>query len=146
MKEWAKVFDCPIYLHEKDKMWVMDNSKHIEFWTENEKSLLPVTKIIHTGGHFQGSTIMHTDLKDLGKTMLVGDTLQLSRDKKMLSVMYSYPNFIPLSDSETLKVLQIANRFAIDAMFGAFDHQNIYSNGKMILENSIQKYQSIFSQ
>ena len=33
MADWAAEFDCPVYVHEKDRQWVTQPSKHIKFWT-----------------------------------------------------------------------------------------------------------------
>ncbi|GIN21795.1 hypothetical protein J1TS3_29290 [Siminovitchia fordii] len=32
--QWAEAFDCPIYIHEDDKKWVMEPSNRIVFWSD----------------------------------------------------------------------------------------------------------------
>lgn len=141
MVEWARLFDCPVYLHDKDRQWVMDDDRRVEYW---EGDCLPLTgsmSIVHTGGHFPGSTILHHAVSE---TVFVGDTLQLSRDKKHLSVMHSYPNFIPLSDDETLRVLERVSPLQFDALFGAFSHQNLPQGARAVFDQSLERYETIF--
>ena len=33
MADWAGEFDCPVYVHEKDRQWVTQPSDRIRFWT-----------------------------------------------------------------------------------------------------------------
>lgn len=140
MNEWAKAFQCPIYIHEADREWVMDTAENIEFWKGNEYKLTKDATIIHTGGHFSGSAVLHHELNPLGKALFLGDSLYLSRDKRHLSAMYSYPNLIPLTNSETLAVFDIIRKYKFDALFGAFDHQDVYEGGREIFETSFSKY------
>ena len=32
MVDWAREFDCPVYLPEADHPWVMRNDGHLSFW------------------------------------------------------------------------------------------------------------------
>lgn len=141
MQEWSKAFQCPIYIHAADRQWVMDKSENIVFWNEKRLPIQEDIELIHTGGHFPGSAILRASLPSLAATIFVGDTLYLSLDKRHLSAMHSYPNFIPLRTTETLRVLSEINTLDFEALFGAFAHQNIYHNAKNILEDSLAKYQ-----
>lgn len=144
MNEWAKAFHCPIYIHQDNRKWIMDREEHIEFWSGNEYQLTNEATLIHTGGHFPGSSILHSELDQLGKTLFIGDSLFLSRDKKHLSAMYSYPNVIPLANAETLRVFNVIAKYEFDALFGAFDQQDIYKGGREVFEGSFNKYRSAF--
>lgn len=141
MVEWARLFDCPVYLHEKDRQWVMDDDQRVEYWQGECQSLVGRMSIVHTGGHFPGSTILHHAESE---TVFVGDTLQVSRDMKHLSVMHSFPNFIPLSDDETLRVFRRVAPLRFDAMYGAFSHQNLPHGARGVFDQSLKRYELIF--
>ena len=77
MQDWATAFDCPIYLHEKDREWIKDPGGYIELWSGGSKKLWDNINIVHVGGHFAGSTILH--LPDHGRAgcLLTGDSITL---------------------------------------------------------------------
>ena len=53
------------------------------------------------GGHFPGGTVMHWEGGADGRGIVcAGDILTVTTDRKWLSFMRSYPNFIPLSPRE----------------------------------------------
>jgi len=144
MAEWASAFQCPIYLHQGDHQWIMDGHQHVHFWEGKEKRLMDRFTLVHTGGHFPGSTVLHTDIAKLGPTLFTGDSLYLSKDLRHLSTMYSYPNFVPLSRTETLGVFEAVANYPSEAIMGAFPHQNMYSNGKKIIADSFKRYKYAF--
>ncbi len=141
MVEWARLFDCPIYLHEEDRQWVMDDDQRVEFWQGARQSLVGNLSIVHTGGHFPGSTILYCADSE---TVFVGDSLQISRDMKHLSVMHSFPNYIPLTGEETLQVFRRTAPLRFDAMFGAFSHQNLPQGARGVFDQSLKRYEMIF--
>jgi hypothetical protein len=59
MVEWAKAFDCPIYLHAADRQWVMRPDSAIEFWEGETKDIGGGLTFIRCGGHFDGGTVLH---------------------------------------------------------------------------------------
>ena len=69
---------------------------------------------------------------------------QVSRDLKHLSVMHSFPNFIPLSDVQTLRVFERVAPLRFDAMFGAFAHQNLPQGARRVFDQSLKRYEKIF--
>ncbi len=144
MNEWAKAFAAPIYLHQADKEWVMDNQENIVFWSGKENKLTPDATIIHTGGHFAGSAVLHTNIEKPGPALFTGDSFYLSKDKQHLSAMYSYPNLIPLTNAETIRVFNSVEPYEFDAIFGAFAGQDLYEGGRAIFENSLRRYRFAF--
>lgn len=144
MNEWAKTFNCPIYIHESDKEWVMDHEKHIVFWKKRKKKLNQDVTLFHIGGHFPGSAVLQCNLQLYGDTLFVGDTLYVSPDKKHLSAMFSYPNIIPLSKHQTLDVFNRVSEISFDTLFGAFPHQNIEKNAKKVFKNAFTTYKNLY--
>ncbi|MEX0636065.1 MAG: MBL fold metallo-hydrolase [Ferruginibacter sp.] len=145
MNEWAKAFDCPVYLHQMDQNWVMDKSDRLQFWKQDQIQLLPSISIIHLGGHFPGSTVLHFKPVKGDSSLLTGDTLYLSRDNKHISVMYSYPNMIPISPEELFAILGKVGKLSFNSIYGPFIWQNIYTGADEIIKNSTAKYQSIYN-
>lgn len=143
MNEWAKVFECPIYLHKKDEKWVMDSKTSIAFWDEDKKKLNADFTIHRIGGHFDGSAVLETNISTFNKSLFVGDTLYLSRDKKHLSVMFSYPNVIPLSHKETQKVFDEIDNIEFDSLFGAFSNQTLKLNAEQVFKKSFNLYKNL---
>jgi len=109
MVEWSHAFgNAPIHLHVKHRPWVQRPDPVIDFW-EGESLELPEGLRLHRcGGHFEGSTVLlwPDGAEGLG-VLLSGDTVYVAPDRRHVSFMYSYPNFIPLSGST---VDQIVNK------------------------------------
>ncbi|MGZ3750880.1 MAG: MBL fold metallo-hydrolase [Mucilaginibacter sp.] len=143
MAVWAETFNCPVYLHQADSQWVMDQSDHIVFFEEGKQVLWDGIEIIHTGGHFAGSTVLHVPNAGNEGSLFVGDTLQISQSRLFISMMYSYPNHIPLP----LKGIQHINEqlapLKFDSMYGAFEWQNIRTGAKEIFVRSVKRYEDI---
>ncbi len=145
MAEWAEAFKCNVYLHKKDSNWVMDESSRYRFWNSNHIEFLPGIQVIHLGGHFPGSSVLHLTPKNKKSALLIGDTLYLSRNKKHLSAMYSYPNVIPLSQEELFEIFNKVNAISFDSLYGAFAWQTIHTDAKEILKNSMATYHKAFN-
>jgi hypothetical protein len=144
MSEWAKTFDCPIYLHEADKEWVMDKNPHIEFWSGQKYALWDDMEIVHTAGHFPGSTILHTPHVGNGGSLFVGDSLYIAPSFKFISMMHSYPNNIPLLKNDVQYISEQVSPISFDSMYGAFEWQNMHSGAKALFLNSVDAYLDIY--
>ena len=58
--EWSRAFDgIPIYLHAADQSWVMRPDPTMVFWEGTTYPLGSGLTLIHCGGHFAGSTVLH---------------------------------------------------------------------------------------
>jgi glyoxylase-like metal-dependent hydrolase (beta-lactamase superfamily II) len=141
MNAWAKTFDCPIYIHEKDEAFISDKGPHVKLWSGSEKQLLEGIRIVHIGGHFPGSCILHVAFLSEGGSVLSGDTVYLSLSKKHLAIMYSYPNRIPLPQAELKQVKQRLQSISFDRLYGFFSYQNLLENVQSILQDSFKRYE-----
>jgi hypothetical protein len=141
MVEWAKAFDCPVYLHAGDAQWVMDKDPHVQFWEGAEKELWDGARIIHTAGHFPGSVVLH--IPEGNGTLLTGDTIYVSRDRKQVSAMYSYPNMIPLGKKDILYLVDQVKPLPFDRLYGAFEWMNVHEGAKGIVDRSFGRYLQI---
>jgi glyoxylase-like metal-dependent hydrolase (beta-lactamase superfamily II) len=58
--EWSQAFDgIPIYLHAADQGWVMRPDPAMVFWEGPTYPIASGLTLIHCGGHFPGSTVLH---------------------------------------------------------------------------------------
>lgn len=144
MAAWAKVFDCPIYLHEADQEWIMDKRDHVELWSGPHKPLWDDMSLVHTPGHFPGSIVLHAPHHGAQGTLLTGDSIFVSRDRKQVGFMYSFPNYVPMPPADVRFIHEQVAPLAFDSMYSAFDHLNINTGAKEIFERSVKRYLDIW--
>ena len=140
MNEWAEIFNCPIYIHQKDEQWIFNKGEHISLCGEVEKELWDGIRLINIGGHFPGSSILHVPFLSNEGTILCGDTFYISPNKKHAAVMYSYPNRIPLPIADVQRIKMQMASISFDTLYGFYDYQNICGNAKQVIGHSLNKY------
>lgn len=142
MVEWSRAFgDVPIYLHAADRQWVMRPDKAIVFWDGETKALGDGLTLVRCGGHFDGGTVLHWPRGAEGKgAMLTGDIIQVVADRKHVSFMYSYPNYVPLSAIAVQRIVQAVATFEFDRVYGAFSDTVIEQDGKAAVARSAERY------
>lgn len=145
MDEWAHYFNCPIYLNSKDENWIMDNQRNIQLWNSDMIEIFPHIHIVNVEGHFPGSSVLFYDQANKPGTIFTGDSIYLSRDKKHLSSMYSYPNLIPLKPAILFEVFARIRKLDFDSLYGAFSWQNLEKGAKSIFRHSYEKHQRIYN-
>jgi glyoxylase-like metal-dependent hydrolase (beta-lactamase superfamily II) len=140
LNEWAATFDCPIYIHEKDRDCIVDKGPKVHLWSGDEMILWDGMKIINIGGHFAGSSILHVPGLSKDGTIICGDTLFLSPSKKHFSAMYSYPNRMPLPLAEMKRITKKFDEIPFDAFYGYQNLQNLTENVKTVFSESMKRY------
>lgn len=140
MNDWAKAFDCPIYIHEADRRYIVDKSEQIKLWEGEEIPLWDDLKLVNIGGHFEGSSVLLISELSKNGTILTGDTIYLSPSKKHFAIMYSYPNRMPLPVSEIKRIKQRFDTLDFDSVYGFYSYQNLIGTAKELLEASIKRY------
>jgi hypothetical protein len=141
MAEWSRAFDCPIHLHAADRRWVTRADPRIEFWEGNLKVLGNSLTLIRCGGHFEGGSVLHWPDGANGKgVILSGDILQVVQDRRWVSFMYSYPNFIPLSASTINRIVSSVEPFEFDRIYGAFPGKVVPTDAKQAVRRSADRY------
>src|SRR5262249_56700220 len=108
MVEWTQAFGAgPIYLQAAYRQWVMRPDKTIIFWEEQTRTLAEGLTLIRCGGHFDGGTVLHWARGVGGRgALLSGDIIQVVTDRKHVSFMESYPNYIPLPASAIERIIK----------------------------------------
>ncbi|HZR44512.1 MAG TPA: MBL fold metallo-hydrolase [Ktedonobacteraceae bacterium] len=141
MVEWAEQFDAPIYLHEADRQWVMRPSERITFWSGETFSLMDDITLVRLGGHFPGGTVLHWPKGAAGKgAMLSGDIIYVVADRNWVSFMFSYPNLIPLSASEIVRIRNIAAHYDFDRLYAAWFERIVAADAKNAVMRSADRY------
>src|SRR5262249_7162875 len=142
MVEWSRAFGgVPSYLHVADRQWVMRPDKAVVFWEGETKALGDGLTLIRCGGHFEGGTVLHWAGGAGGKgVLLTGDIIQVVPDRKNVSFMWSYPNYVPLPASAIERIVKAVEPFSFDRVYGAFWDMVIEADGKAVVKRSAERY------
>ena len=142
MVEWSRAFDdVPIYLHADDRRWVMRPDDAVIFWEGETHDLLGGLTLIRCGDHFPGGTVLHWPSGTDGKGVLLsGDIIQVVADRRYVSFMWSYPNYIPLSAPIVQQIVQAVESIEFDRIYGAFWDAVIRQDGKEVVRRSAERY------
>jgi len=148
MVDWSRAFgDVPIYLHAADQQWVMRPDKAIVLWEGETRTLAEGLTLIRCGGHFEGGTVLHWAGGAEGRgALLSGDIIQVVPDRKHVSFMYSYPNYIPLPASTVERIVKAIEPFSFDRVYGAFWDMVIEGDGKEAVRRSAERYLRVIRQ
>jgi hypothetical protein len=142
MVEWSEKFgQVPIYLHSADQRWVMRPSSNIVFWKGKQERLFGNLTLIRCGGHFDGGTVLHwADGEEGAGALLTGDIIQVVQDRRFVSFMWSYPNYIPLPTSAVNRIVQSVRPFGFKRIYGAWWDAIVENDGKAAVERSAARY------
>ena len=69
-----------------------------------------------------------------------GDILTVATDRKWLTFMRSYPNFIPLSRARSSTSARRMAPFAFERIYGHYFDRVIAQDGKAVLDASVARY------
>lgn len=143
MVEWSQAFDAPVFLHEADRRWVMRPDPRISFWGGDQLPLWDGMTLIRAGGHFDGGTVLH---RPEGRGLLSGDIVQVAQDRRWVSFMYSFPNYVPLPASSVDRIVAALEPFEFDRIHGAWWDRNVASDAKNALRRSAERYRRAIGQ
>jgi glyoxylase-like metal-dependent hydrolase (beta-lactamase superfamily II) len=140
--DWSEAFGgVPIYLHGDDARWVTRPHKAILPWSGDSLALSDDITLLRTGGHFAGGTILHWRAGAQGcGALLTGDVAMVAADRRSLSFMYSYPNYIPLNATAVRRIARAVAPLAFDRIYGAWWGKNIATGAKVAFDFSVQRY------
>ncbi|HEY6640845.1 hypothetical protein [Povalibacter sp.] len=142
MVEWSTALGgVPVYLHESDRHWIGRSSPLICFWNGDKLQLSDGVTLLRCGGHFPGSTALHWQdaLRPRGQ-LFAGDALQVVLDRKHVTFMYSYPNYIPMPPQAVLHIRTLLERYAFDDLFGYTWGRNILGGARDAVNRSLERY------
>ncbi len=142
MVEWSEALvGIPILLHEADQAWVQRPSPQIRFWSGDVHSLSDTVTLIRCGGHFPGSTALHwKNGPRPGGALFPGDALQVVNDRRHVTFMYSYPNYIPMKPSDVRRMRARLEAYDFEDVFGFTWGRNIIGGGRRAVDESFDRY------
>ena len=142
MVEWSHAFgNAPIYLHSANKRWVMRPDPVIVFWEGDNHRLDQGLTLYRCGVHFTGSSVLHWSDGAVGRGVLLSsDALYVTWDRKHVSFMYSYPNYIPFSASVIDEIVQKVAPLGFDRIYSHFSGLVIDKDAKDVVQRSVERY------
>ncbi len=138
MVEWGRAFDCPVLLHADDRRWVMRPDAAIRFWEGETHDVLPGITLHRLGGHFAGGTILHW--AEGAGAILTGDIASVAPDRKHVSFMWSFPNWVPLPAAEVERIGALLEAIPFDAIYGGWWDRVMAKGGKAAARASVARY------
>ena len=139
--EWSHAFgNIPIYIHSGDRDWVTRPDPVIQFWDGDMLAISDGLTLIHCGGHFEGSSVLHWRDGAGGQgVLLTGDTIDVVSDSRYVSFMYSYPNLIPLPVHKIKHIVDSVKPFSFAKIYNAFGDITT-ENGHDVVIKSAERY------
>ncbi len=139
--EWSRTFGVPVHLHAADQKWIMRPDSAIKLWDGDTLSLLPDVTMIRGGGHFPGGSMLHWAKGAGGRGVLCSsDIATVSTSRRLLTFMWSYPNFIPLPVKQVEGIAAALAPFEFDTIYGHYFDRVIPTGAKEILRKSVVRY------
>ena len=142
MVEWSHAFgQAPIHLHVDYKEWIHRPDPVIKFWEGDSHALDEGVTLHRCGGHFKGSTVLLWPEGAEGRGVLLSsDTLHVTPDRRHVSFMYSYPNYIPLAATTVDRIVDRVMPLKFDRMYSHFYHLAIAADAKGAVQRSAERY------
>jgi hypothetical protein len=152
MIDWAHAFDAPVYIHAKDREWVARPDDAVVFWDGETREILDGLTLINAGVHFDGGQVLHRaarpvraggpdDAGDRG-ALFTGDIFTVVHDRRWMSFMYSYPNFIPERPKTIRRAVAMMQPYDFDRVYGGWWGRNVRTDGAAALRRSADRYLS----
>lgn len=142
MVDWSHAFgDVPVYVHEADAQWLGRPDRVVELWSGETLEISDGLTLVNGGVHFAGGTVLHWAGGEDGRGALFsGDILQVVLDRRWVSFMYSYPNYIPERPEAVRRAVGLLEPFAFETIYGAFWQAVVRSDGHAAMRRSAERY------
>jgi hypothetical protein len=97
--------------------------------------------LIRVGGHFSGFQVLHSAQAESGQgALFTGDQPQVCPDRRYVSFMYSYPNFIPLDAASVRRIVAALEPFPFIRLYGAWRNFVVQADAKEAVRRSAERY------
>ncbi len=145
--DWSEAFGgVPIYLHGDDAQWVTRPHPSIVAWRGESQRISDDIRLLRADGHFAGGTVLYWRTAAEGKgALLTGDVVMVAMDRRSVSFMYSFPNYIPLNAAAVRRVADVVAPLAFDRIYGAWWGRNIAGDAKVLFGASVERYLAAIS-
>ena len=140
--DWSEAFGgVPVYLHADDRQWITRPYPSIVNWTGESRQLSDDILLLRAGVHFDGGTILHWRKGAEGRgALFTGDIAMVGMDRRTVSFMYSFPNYIPLAAAALRRIDEVVAPLLFDRIYGAWWGRNIAEGAKAGFDLSVQRY------
>ena len=145
--DWSEAFgNAPVYLHGDDRQWITRPHPSIVSWSGGSRQISDDIVLVRAGGHFAGATVLHWRAGAGGRgALLTGDIAMVAMDRRHVSFMYSYPNYIPLGAEAVRGIARAIEPLAFDRIYGAWWGRNIETGAKAAFDASVRRYMAAIS-
>lgn len=145
--DWSEAFGgIPIYLHGDDRAFVTRPHPSIVPWTGDRYQISDDVLLVRTGGHFAGGAVLHWRTGADGKgCLLTGDVAMVAMDRRSVSFMHSFPNYIPLNGPAVRRIAAAVEPLVFDRIHGAWWGRNIAVNARAAFDKSVERYLAAIS-
>lgn len=138
--EWSAAFsNATVLVNARDKEWLARTGDAIEFW-EGEYVLTPDLKLLETGGHFPGQTVVHWTGADGAGVLLSGDAIVPVADRGWATFMRSYPNQIPLSAKAIRRIADTVKDLTFDRLYANTAERVCPGGASDMVQRSADRY------
>lgn len=139
--EWSHAFGrAPIYIPEADREYFVRPDPAV-VWYSGSVSPWPGATVIQVGGHFEGSGVFHWQGGADGKGVLfTGDSISVAQDRRWVTFMRSYPNYIPLPPAAINGILAAIEPYEFDSLYGGWFGTDVREDAKNAVRRSAERY------
>lgn len=139
--EWAHAFPgAEVLIPEADAHWLMRPDAAVRHWS-GELEVSPGVRLVQCGGHFTGSAVLHWAAGAEGRgVLLTGDTLPVVADRRYVSFMRSYPNYIPLPAAAIERIVARVSALAFDRIYDGWWTSVLESGAHEAVRRSAERY------
>lgn len=141
MIEWAHAFGAPVYIHENDRRWIARPDDSVVFWTGTTRRIGDGLTLVNLGVHFDGGQVLYREAsQDTNGTLCSGDIVGVVADRRWVSFMYSFPNYIPERPRRIRRALELLAPLSFDTVYGAWWGRNVRADGAAAVRRSADRY------
>ncbi len=139
--EWSHAFGgVPIYLPAADREWLTRPDPVVQCY-EGSRDLSPRLTLVQCGGHFDGSAALHWAEGAGGRgALLTGDTIAVAADRRWVTFMRSYPNYIPLPERAVRGIVAAIEPYEFDRIHGGWWELTVATGAKEAVRRSAERY------
>ena len=139
--EWAHAFPgAEALLPEADAQWLMRPDPAVRRWS-GELEVAPGVRLVQCGGHFAGSAVLHWAGGAGGRGVLfTGDTLPVMADRRYVSFMRSYPNYVPLPAAAVQRIVERVAPLAFDRIYDGWWSSVLETDAHAAVLRSADRY------
>ena len=139
--EWAHAFpEAEVLLPAADSQWLMRPDASVRRWS-GSLDVAPGVRLIQCGGHFAGSAVLHWNAGADGRgVLLTGDTLPVVADRRYVSFMRSYPNYVPLPAAAVRRIVERVSPLAFDRIYDGWWSSVLESDAHDAVLRSAERY------